>query len=286
MIYLIQAARYLFEAVFCYMIFTKEHSYNNCVNDASFKKQNLKNAIYFCLTYFSIVFSFYILFDHPLIRLVSTLLLFFYFGWKNKKVAVLKYILTFSIFISVLIECSYLISYSLFYHGIQLFFKSPHRTVYTVIDKNLILFMSLINTLHFCFVLVIYKANFIKMKTIKALSIYKRVPISFFVCLLTIIYLKHIAQQTSSENAWITTMLCNTLLFILPVFLIFYQLISKYAELKNRDKNHNINNFFFQWVLHPPSKTKFIVNAGGDTLSFLDKYEYITSGFIKRLNAM
>ncbi len=278
MLYVEYALRYVMEAIFCYMIYKNK--------DDCYQKFNYRKMFIFCAVYVIAGMTCKILTPEQnvaIIRLLLAIIIFAYFRIENKKTNALGYIFTFSILINLIIESSYMFGYILVRFGAQFFSKSEHLDV--MISENLMLFMFIVSIFHSCFMLLIYKTDFIKIKTIKNLAMYRFISISFGIFLLAIIYLKHVSKQLPMESSFVWV-LCYMFLLVAPLFLGLYQHISKHIELKNRDKNHNINNFFFQWILHPPSKTKFIVNAGGDTLSFLDKYEYITSEFIKKLNAM
>jgi hypothetical protein len=112
----------------------------------------------------------------------------------------------------------------------------------TVINENLTMFMGVAAALHFCFMLLIYKTNFIKTRTIKKLSMYKKIPILFGMCLLTVIYLKYEGKQAPVADSWFVWILCNAFLLVLPTYLGFYWVLNNIVELKNIKHNENIDN--------------------------------------------
>lgn len=250
-----------------------------------FKKRNIKKAIFFFVTYVSIVlmFKFLTMGNPAVMRLLSTFLIFIYFLIESKQIKKWSYVLTFSIFVSLLTECSHLFSSLILRSGMRFFYAIEN--IDNIISVNLVLFMSTAAFIHFCTMFLIYRFKFVKMKTVKLLSIYKSVPIFFGMCLLTIIYLKIEMKQAAFGSPFVFTM-CNAILCVLPIFLTLYYFANKHVETRNAKQNYIAKDLILQWILHPPKKTKFLVNAGSDTLAFLDKYEYITSGFVKKLSKL
>lgn len=273
--------KYLIESIFCYAVCSES------IGIKSRKKIFVFSAIYVtALTLYRCFITY-----NPTIKLISFLTILSYFWLENQiehrrfnKKSNIKnwnYILTFTVFISLMMECCYFTS------SVVNRFSWQWLGVYDLSEKSMLLdtvYRSIILILFSFFTLLVYKIRFIKIRDIKNLSSHKEVFIFFGLCLLTVIYIKYHYLQLGvsfygSTLAWI-------FLFLLPTCLGSYIIFKKFAEIINKLQNYIAKDQIFQWIVHPPSNTNFIVNVGGDTLSFLDKYEYVTSGFIQRLHAL
>ena len=178
--------------------------------------------------------------DFVIFRLVSVLVIFAYFwteNWidnKKSKKSNIKgwsYILTFSIFISLITECSYFTGYT-----INRFFWQLSGMYASTKTTNLELYRLIYLALHLFFMFFTYKFRFIKTRDIRNLSVHKQIPILFGMCLSTVIYIKYNYQLIDNEAY--RNILIGVLLFILPTYLGFYWNSCKLTRLKNIDQNY------------------------------------------------
>lgn len=224
--------RLIIESVFCYFIYSRK-SKNN-----TFQKLNVKKIAMFSSAY-TILLSVYMYFfdDYTIYRLVSVFLMFVYFWFNDKenKISNIKkwsYILTFSIFINLILEFSHFIGYI-----ISLSFMK-YTNLYDLKSTNFILaflYYFSILVFHSCFIFFMYRFHFIKMQDIKNISVIKQIPILFGLCLSSVIYIKYHYNQTYGELH--SSVLLWILMFLLPIYLGFYHALSKLAELKNMKRN-------------------------------------------------
>ncbi len=229
--------RMFIESIFCYAIYTcKDQNIN-------FQKCNIKKMVMFCSVHVTILSLYRLLFtDFVTYRLISVLIIFAYFWVENRvenkkfKKSHIKnqiYILTFSIFISLLTECSFFIGYTINRSGWQ--WLKIYDVRYANFQNSL-LYYAIQLTLHFSVMFLVYKFNFIRMKDIRNLSIHKEIPILFGLCLSTVIYIKYNYQLI--DNKFYQDILIGILLFTLPIYLGFYWNSCKLTRLKNIDQNH------------------------------------------------
>ena len=151
----------------------------------------------------------------PISRIISTLIIFIYFWIQSKKIETWKYILTFSIFISLITEDSHIVAYAVNRYVMQVFGITD-----VMMNSNSILFMSIVVVLHCCFMFLVYKFNLVKLEILKVLSRYRTISISLGLYLLLTLYLKHQAKHVALENSWILDILSVTFLFLPFVLLI------------------------------------------------------------------
>ena len=186
-------------------------------------------------------------------RLVSVLIIFAYFwieNWiENKKfirsnIKSWSYILTFSIFISLLTECSFFTGYIINRYSWKL--SGMYASTKTT---NLELYRFVALALHLCLMFLIYKFRFIKTKDIRNLSVHKQIPILFGMCLSTVIYIKYNYQLI--DNDTYRNILIGVLLFILPTYLGFYWNSCKLTRLKNIDQNYILDGIIETMVRIP-----------------------------------
>lgn len=268
--YVFYSIKFLIESIFCYAVYNK---YQN--KDFQSYGNKIKKIVGFSFihTALLLLYSCSVL-GFITYRLVSVFIIFMYFLIQNKKIKDWCFILIYSLFISLIIEFSNFIGYKINYFGIQ-FLKIPEN----IIDANLILIMYVSLALHSCILILVYKIDFIKIKTIKKLSSQKLIPILFLCCLSMFIYIKYHIKNLQSYNEFYE-ILSTILLFFLPIFLCFYTIINKLIRLKNIDQNET------EGIL-----TENVISIGIPVINAvinlnLDKYEKDKSIFKKKLERL
>lgn len=192
---------------------------------------NIKKITYFVSVYTMLLSICGFILGFIICRPISILIMLTYFLIENKKIKEWRFVLTYTLFISLILEFSNFAGYRINYFCMQLLGISETAT-----DTNLLLVMSISLALHFCILILIYKINFIKINTIKELSTQKLVPIFFTLCLSMFIYIKYQIKQMQSYS-YFYEVLSAILLFFLPIFLCSYIILHKLVRLKNIDHN-------------------------------------------------
>lgn len=246
----IHTLRLFVESIFCYAV------YNYRDKDSNFKKYNIKKMAIFCSVYVTSLSLYRLLFtDFVIYRLISVFIIVAYFwteNWvenKKSKRKIFKdwsYILTFSIFINLLTECSYFIAYTTNRSCWQ--WSNMYDLRYENFP-NILSYYTIQSTLHFCIMFLIYRFHIIKMKDIRNLSAHKQIPIIFGMCFLTVIYIKYNYQLIDSE--FYHNILIGVLLFMLPTYLGFYWTSCKLTRLKNIDQNYILDGIIETMVKIP-----------------------------------
>jgi hypothetical protein len=213
--------------------------------------------------------------------LFSAIFIFTYFCIENKKwdFKNCSYILAFSVFLNLVKECSYTISFKTIQFT-SVFVKLPNSILINIVSAIFVLI------LHAGILFAFYKKDFIEKKTLKTFSAHWEFLVFLIVCLGSVVCAKqYFIQQQNLGTAFFETF-SYVLLFILPIHLGFYRIVSKYVGLQNKDNNHVINLQFFDWLLHHADRKFSVINTARGSLAALNKYEFVTSGFAKSLTAL
>ncbi len=239
LLYIIYGIRYLFEAVFCYIIYKKADD-NNSIHTI-FKKENIMKMLSFCLISVTVLMLYRLVeIPLPISRLISAFAIFIYFWIESRKIRTWKYLLTFAVFISLVTESSHIIAYATNRYVMQLFGISD-----VMMNSNSLLFMPIVVMWHCCFMFLIYKVDLIKLEVLKILSRYKTIPIFFGLYLLVTLYLKHQAKQVPLENVWVLNVLSSAFLFLPLVLFILHKFSNTFTttigKLQEKIKEQKTN---------------------------------------------
>ncbi len=224
MIYILYGFRFLIESIFCYYIYGENEDKN--FGDHKIKKITRFSSIYIALLLLYNSFAI----DVVTYRFTSVFIMFAYFLIESKKNKDWRFILTYSFFINLVLESSNYIGYKINCFSMQLLGISE-----AIMDKSIPLFMSFALAIHFCVLLLIYKINFVKIKTIKILSIQRLSPMFFSLCLTVFLYIKY--QLKVLPYGKFYNIMSMILMLYLPLLMGFYLIINKLVRLKNIDKN-------------------------------------------------
>ncbi len=276
------AIRLIIESIFCYFV------YNHKNKSVIFQKYSVKKLAIFSFAYVTspLLYMHFFMNYYVTCRLVSVIVIFAYF-WienliENKKVikSDLKhwsYILTFSVFISLMAEFSHFMGYIINRSCWQ--WLNMYNSRYASFTSSL-LYYTIMLTLHSGFMFLTYKFRFIKMRDIKNLSVHKQIPLLFGLCLSTIIYIKYCYYQIGNniyQNVFIWL-----LMFLLPTYLGFYLMLSKLTGLINVKKNCKADENIFIWIFNPSMTETFHINIY-DSESFTPTFESNKLAFKRKL---
>lgn len=273
--------RLIVESIFCYFVY-------NCKNkNETFQKCSVKKIAIFSSVHVTMLSLYRHLFtDYITYRLVSVLIIFAYF-WienriENKRIESnnarnWSYILTFAVFITLMTEYSYSMSHIIVRFSWKLLDMYDVSITNLLLDK---LYRFTILSMHICFIFLIYKFRFIKMRDIKNLSVYKQIPVLFGLCLSTIVYIKYSYIQLDNDPyrdifLWI-------FMFLLPTYLGFYWMLSKLSQLINVKKNYSADENIFIWIFNPSMIETFHLNIYDSEL-FTPTYEFNKLNFKRKL---
>lgn len=233
MLYITYAVRYFFEAVFSYLIFTDLK-----FKDFAFKKENILELLGFCtLNVSSLMLYRLVETSLPISRLISLFVTCIYFFAKLKKLRTWNHILSLSIFISVAIESSHILSYVICRYFLQFFGINDVMMNYIPL-----IVMCIVIFCHLLFMSLTYYFDILDSKLIEFFSEYKATPILLFSLLFITLCLKHFAKQVSIENVWFLNIISISFLF-LPIFLlIISQFLNMFTKLlKQNTKKQKVN---------------------------------------------
>lgn len=247
MLYITYAVRYFFEAVFSYLIFTDLK-----FKDFAFKKENILELLGFCtLNVSSLMLYRLVETSLPISRLISLFVTFIYFFAKLKKIRPWNYVLSLSIFISVAIESSHILSYVICRCFLQFFGINDVMMNYIPL-----IVMWIVIFCHLLLMGLTYYFDILDSKLIEFFSEYKATPILLFLLLFITLCLKNFAKQVPIENVWFLNIISISFLF-LPIFVL---IISKFLNmftklLKQNEGKQKVNlaleeakkHYFMKW---------------------------------------
>lgn len=259
--FLRMACRSFAEGAFIYYLFSTDIS-----NFSIYQKINSfskKNMVLFSLAY-SLIAAVLVTFCDvgTLYRLVSVVFVFLYFWHKQRKtkkklvsnydgIYDIKYTLSAAVILVLAVHSFNYISHMVLHTSFVL------TDTYNIVRSNSVFYelyyKYAIMFLHVFFIFLAYKFQFIKMKDIKAMSVHKWVPISFGLCLLTMVYIDY--TYYIFGNTPLTGHYRNVLLwamaFIVPTYFAFYLVIKQLTMSINLMANTVADEHIHVWVFNP-----------------------------------
>lgn len=288
------AFRFILEGGFCYCLFATR-SVRSKNTDSRCSLRGRRDVVFFLFLYSTaLILPVVLLRDDAFYRLVSVAVVFLYFYhkcWlKRKSVATCfrirqcGYILTAAIFLALTTEFILSVSHILI-HGLCMLFN-----VYDAIRNHFVsyeIYKYVIMLVHVCLLFLVYKLRILKMSDVKAISINRWVPVSFGLCLLSIVYVKYnysafgaIPAVAPYRDAFLWV-----LAFLLPTYLGFYLTISKLTKLLSIKLNCAADDNIFVWIFNP-SMIETIHLSIYDSELFMPSFEANRLAFKKKLEKL
>ncbi len=248
------------EGIFIYSLIANDKDYSNVHQKISFFGKKNMFVFSFFYSFLAVLISI-VLNVADFYRLASVPLVFFYFWYKqrnNHKNSVINYdntrdvwyALTTAIILILAVDSFNSISHMLLHTSFVL------TGTYDIVRSNDVFYQLYKTGLMFLdvfFIFLVYKWQFIKMKDIKSMSMYKRVPISFGLCLVLSAYISY--TYYIFYNIPLTDQYRNALLWILalmlPSYVGFYLTITHLTRLLNLKENHTADENILVWIFNP-----------------------------------
>lgn len=201
---LISIIRYLISGSFAFSIFNNSQKY-------SFKVTGIQSILY---TIFLIAFKIFVI-DNPIITLMSAMVIFGCLFLKNK-METLKTMVTYSLFISCVLEYSHFSIFKIVsFIRLTLGFPEAKYANYT----SLLLFRATVLLMYALTIVLIYKFDRIDIKSVCKLSNYRIFPAFFIIALGVIVYLKyHIKHTISNEFQDILSIIFVSFIILTLIF--------------------------------------------------------------------
>ncbi len=243
---LISIIRYLISSYFVFSIFnnSKKHS---------FKITTIQSIL---CTISLIIFKVFVI-DNPIITFVSAIIIFGCLFLKNN-LKIWKIMLTYSLFMSCVLEYSHFIIFEIV-SNIWKYFNFPEAKYanYT----SLLLFRTVVLLLYVLTILLIYKLHKIDIISVCMLSNYKLFPIFFIISTVVIVYLKyHIKYSLSNEFHNILSIVFVSLISLTLIFILLSRKFLKIIEAFHKKK-----------INHAVEEAKLHKNTGYVGLIFVSK---------------
>lgn len=248
--------RFFVEGIFiCFLLNTNVNHLNISKN---FISPNKKKTFLFSFVYafVSLFGSFYFI---GIFRLFSIALVFLYSWYKQRemhKKLIINYnvtqdtwfALTSAIILVLAVHSFNAISHMLLHTClVSMGFYSTIRSfdIYYEIYKFAIMLLDVF------FIFLAYKLQFIKIKDIKAMSAYKRIPILFGFCLLSIVYIDVAYDKIPLSIAPYREGLLWIMALTLPTYIGFYATTTYLTRLLSLRSNANADTNIHMWLFNP-----------------------------------
>lgn len=245
------------EGIFIYLLInTNSNELHIPYTPSSLKKKNL---FLFSFIYSLVALIASLSFNTTyLFRLFSVALVFYCFWRKRKKIHAktvinyngtqdIWYALTTAIILSLAVDSFNSIGHMLlhtFCVATDIYNTINSVQIFRELYKTAIMFLDVF------FIFLAYKFRFIKMKDIKAMSAYKRIPITFGLCLLSLVYINS-AYINVPSIAQHHNLLLWTIAFILPVYIGFYVTTAYLTRLISIKTNYKVDIYIHIWLFNP-----------------------------------
>ena len=227
LVFFMDVIRYISNVIFSFNAYIPRNK------NINIKNYPIKRACK-CVAFYTLILSTskYII-NGPAIPFISTLVLFIWFWISNKDLKQWQFPLTFSLFISSVIECTYILSYKTVVFILAFFniFDTSEDYIY---DENLLFWRTSVTITYFILLFLIHKSKLIDLKIIHQVSKNKMVPIFLILYLMWTIYLKFNLKNLDDTTR---LMLSNIFLFFPIVLLVLIIIISKYTKKISKMQN-------------------------------------------------
>lgn len=223
-VFFIDVIRYMINALFS---FTAYFPINKNIN---IKNYAIKRACE-CIAFYTLILSTskYVT-NGPAIPFISALVLFIWFWIDNKNLKQWQFPLTFSLFISSVIECTHILSYKIVVL-ILAFFNIFDNSEDSVYDEKLLFWRTIVAITYFVLLFLIYRFKIIKIETIKQISNSMLLSLFLSLILIAVIYIKY-NIKTSDDK--VRNILSTTSLFFPIILLCSASAINKYINKVNK----------------------------------------------------
>lgn len=220
LIFFMDVIRYISNAIFS---FNAHIPINENIN---IKNYPIKRACECVAFYILILSTSRCIINGPAIPFISTLALFIWFWINNKDLKQWQFPLTFSLFISSVIECTCILSYKIVVFILALFniFDTSEDYIY---DENLLFGRIAVTMTYFMLLFLIHKSKLIDLKIICQISKNKMVPIFLISYFVWTIYLKFNLKNLDDTTR---LMLSNIFLFFPTVLFALIIIVNKYTK--------------------------------------------------------
>lgn len=224
LVFFMDVIRYISNALFS---FNAHIPINENIN---IKNYPIKRACECVAFYILILSTSRCIINGPAIPFISTLALFIWFWINNKDLKQWQFPLTFSLFISSVIECTCILSYKIVVLILAFFniFDTSEDNTY---DENLLFWRTAVIITYFILLFLIHKSKLIDLKIIRQISKNKMVPIFLISYLIWTIYLKFNLKNLDDTTR---LMLSNIFLFFPIVLLALIIIVNKYTKKINK----------------------------------------------------
>lgn len=252
------ACRSFAEGIFIYLLIDTGF---NCldVNRAFASINKRKMLLFSCVCSFIAALFSSFLYILNIYKLIIAVLVFFYFWYKQQKIhknLIINYNGAKDIWYAfttavILILATY--SFNSISHMLLHTF-CVSTGIYDTINSVRIfreLYKTAIMFLDVFFIFLAYKFRFIKMKDIKAMSAYKRIPITFGLCLLSMVYMICIYDTIPPSIAPYRNALFWAIASILPVYIGFYVTTAYLTRLISIKTNYKVDIYIHIWLFNP-----------------------------------
>ena len=253
--------RFFAESIFIYLLINVNTDRLNVFKNSALLNKKKLFIFSFIYSLVSLVTAFSISTIY-FYRLASAILLFFYFWFKQKtthKNLIINYNSTQDIWYALTTAVILILavdSFNSIGHMLLHTFAVSIDIYDTINSVQLFreLYKTSIMLLDVFFIFLAYKFKFIKIKDIKAMSAYKRIPISFSLCLLSLVYINS-SYVNIPSIAQYHSLLLWSMAFILPTYIGFYATTTYLARLISIKTNYAVDTSIHIWLFNPSSST-------------------------------
>lgn len=254
------ACRSFAESIFIYLLLNT--GINHSSTSQNFTPIN-KNQLVLFSSLYSFITVLFVIFKIDNIlnfyKLAFVPLVFFYVWHKQRNVhknAVINYsgirdawyALTASIILVLVVISFNSISHMMFHTSFVLV------GIYDIVHNDFILYelyKFAIMFLDVFFIFLTYKFKFIKMKDIKAMSAYKRIPITFGLCLLSMVYIGFTYNHMPPSISLYRNALLWTMALVLPSYIGFYLITAYLTRSLSLRANATADISIHIWLFNP-----------------------------------